>query len=768
MTSILSIPSIDSTPNIRENNFGEILGLRANLQSQDIGPSDLIHRSIYAGSKSALYNQEDFLLDKSKKDDDGYIGYYHFINGMKLANIEPYLTDLINHNAPYKRDVIITYCTYNIFTKSDFRIKYVVHHKDLSVDKTYQVGNRVVKSPPDNQYLLELEASQIVRFFYYLDNPHFQKIGLVSFDNFVNSKNNIKESMDVLIKFLQKGHLSGTRAMYGAVTSCGDDKKTNYYRNRLVDAIIRLDGLAGNNSSNNSELYGSEFTYVMLMLCQGDELGYVKLINDSIMNNDLYTTQSALILVEQVKFLISREQYAMALEIAKKTILILPLDYDCWFHLALTYILVKDFENALLVINSLPIIINKHTDPNDSSPDLFVDTFIERLELNEEVISERSFAQYFPNPKNVKGEDLASIYKMWHDFFLFNPLARHPMVGQHFLQSPLVNSSAIEIASVDTILIKTCGPNSNKTISASQSAGTGSSSILDFTRKSTWGRTYDLFSFMIALVGWDHVIHLKSKIFKSRSAYNDNDSSRDKNYVVDHGVKEKLLTCETWLEQLFITIYEDLRTLMTTIANNKQQERSALEWEMIGLLGWPVKYNLRDSISSLVTSVMGKNVQGEFDYFGTVQVLEIYDEFILDNLNFHDNYNGKFLSNKLILKISSNKMYDNLIKSLEDEYFKLDFILLSIMKLVSWNARWYQYSPNYLVTSILQKLITRYDPVYLMTRIKIIFEQNKKQKTVKSFFGGVKKSKETPYEFHESDTIFNYINYLINWIDEIY
>lgn len=350
---------------------------------------------------------------------------------------------------------------------------------------------------------------------------------------------------------------------------------------------------------------------------------------------------------------------------------------------------------------------------------------------------------------------------MWQDFFIFNPLVRHPFVGQHFLQSPLVNSSAIEIASVDTILIKTCGPNSAKNTFASQSAGTSSSSILDFARKSTWGRTYDLLSLMVALVGWEQVISIKGRIFKLNVEELDG-----KDYVVDHGIKERLVTCETWLEQLFITIYEDLRSLMITIANNKNQERSALEWEIIGLLGWPVKHNLRDSISSLVTSVMGKNLQGEFDYFGIVQLLEIYEEFILDSPNYHDTYNGKFLSNKLILKVSSDKIYDSLIKSLEEEYFKLDFVLLAIMKLVSWSTRWYQYSPCYLVTTIIQKLITKYDLVYLMTRVKVIYELNKRQKIVKSLFG--KKKKELPYEFTEDDTICKYMEQLINWVDRFY
>lgn len=176
MTTAFSFsPSAEATPKIREDNFGETLGIRANLQHQDIGPPDLIHRSIYAGSKSALYNQNDFVKDKQKKDDDGYVGYYHFVNGLKPQSSEQYIMELIKHGAPYKRDAIITYCTYNIFSKTDFRMKYIVHHKDLLVDKSYQIAGRTASEIHPN-YLKELDASQIVRFIYYLDNPDNQLV----------------------------------------------------------------------------------------------------------------------------------------------------------------------------------------------------------------------------------------------------------------------------------------------------------------------------------------------------------------------------------------------------------------------------------------------------------------------------------------------------------------------------------------------------------------------------------------------------------------
>ena len=193
------------------------------------------------------------------------------------------------------------------------------------------------------------------------------------------------------------------------------------------------------------------------------------------------------------------------------------------------------------------------------------------------------------------------------------------------------------------------------------------------------------------------------------------DNSRPE-YVVNNNVKENTqVVCEGWLDQLFLIIYQDLKSLMLITAHDKEQHHSAIEWEMLGLLGWSVKYNLNESISSLMTSVMGTAALGGFDYFGTVQLLEIYDEFILSEVldsnisALHDDYELKLHAHKLILNLSE-EVHDEFIRSLEEDYLTLDFILLNLMKLISWNVRWYQYVSNYLVTKILTKLCTQIRP----------------------------------------------------------
>ncbi|ODV80603.1 uncharacterized protein CANTADRAFT_47218 [Suhomyces tanzawaensis NRRL Y-17324] len=868
-------------PSIRETNYGESLGLRAKFQEKvgsspgydPSGSPDLIHWGKYFGTTSNTYNQNDFTKQTAsesgsgyQKHDDGYIGFYHYANGISFdylqEDIEEYILQLIGievvddkyqfkkselaseRYVHSKREMVITYCSYNIFNKSDFRARFVVHMNSslkstpVQIDKSYQVIPNPSGSAPGSHrktllynhhtikqlplsYWDELKASHLIRLFHQVDNPASQLTGLVNYSNFIDSKAKLKHSVRLLAKFLNKGHLCGSNLSYGLPTICGNkgdqSKKTNHYRNNLVNTLIRLVQLDLSGAVNQyaideiRAIYPNcDFDYVILKLLKVQnntnvEKQYLEVIHRHLLTNSMYTTQLGLILIEQVKFLITKEAYDQALLIAKKCVQILPLDFECWFNLTLCYILIKDYENALLMMNSLPVIINPKQDFADldeisGTKDLFMSTFVHRLNnVNEETISDKSFKSYFPLPqvpvenysssrtrnKDVKisGEDMiyeGSIKKMWCDTPLFTPYLRHPINGNYFYQSPLINCSAREISSVDPQLIKLTGPSSVKGLFTSQSSGSLGFSILDFNRKSTWGRCYDLLSYFVATVGWDTIVGLKEKVFTTDLKTSDGE------FVVNNGQENSpkpSVYCEKWLEQLFLIIYEDLRTIMVISSNDKQQQHSALEWEMLGLLGWGVKYNLEESISSLITSVMGTSVEGGFDYFGTVQLLEIYDEFILSETTgsrielFNDDYDLKFFSNKLILKLSSN-YFEPFVQTLETKYLSLEFVMLHLMKLISWDLRWYNYTPNYLVTKILTKLIIKYDLIFVSTGFRVVFENNKKSvKAPKkkfnsmnffSYLSGTSKTKlEENFEFVDEDTIFDYIERLIRWIESL-
>ncbi|KAL7663107.1 Uncharacterized protein ABC855_g4605 [[Candida] zeylanoides] len=519
------------------------------------------------------------------------------------------------------------------------------------------------------------------------------------------------------------------------------------------------------------------FDYIRLLLLKtqpstNNEQAFIALAHRHLSDHPL-STQSTLILAEQIKFLLAKRHYATALALAERCVSSMPLDFDCWHLLALCYLLDGHYARALTVVNSLPLVSShKHRGDIDAVagvPDFYANTFVERLGTAAEVISERTFEEYFRPPVALQryrraakppAVALASIDKLWHRLLLFNPAARHPIGGNHFYQSPLMNSTAREISSVDPSLVRLCGPTSLRAVLAAQSSGRPTSSMLDFAHRSTWGRCYDLVCLFVGIVGWDEVVRLKSRVFRAGDA-----------------VVASLPACEPWLDQLLLVVYDDLRTVMAITA--KEHHHSALEWSVLGLMGWSVKYNLRESVCALITAVRGKAAAGDFDYFGTVQLLRVYDELVLSNVAdshvdlYHDSYDAHLFSNKLLLDHASRDRHATFVADLESQLLTLDFVLLQLMKLVSWHCRWYQYLPDSLVTRVITKLIVKYDPVYLRGKMRIVFESNKQQtakpKSGKLFglWGSGKKSPVIQEEFVESDTIVDYMEVLIEWVESL-
>lgn len=839
-------------PEIRETNYGETLAYRSQIKDIgssnnefSVGPPDLVHWARYSGVRSSLYTNNDFVGEDTTKDDDGYIGFYHYVNGLGSSNfikeVENYIFQIVgiySENDQYfftketvsstkyttsKRDIVVTYCSYNLFTKSDFRVRYVIHMNGstkkipIQIDKSYQTisysserknmnyNSNSLKEIPSS-YWIELKASQIIRLFKHLDYPSQQITGLVSYSNFVDSKVSLIASIQLLIKFLSRGYVTGTKTGYGASTSCGTKgdilpgtsgnnyKKTNSFRNNLVDTILRLCQLDLSGEScqvaiNEIKKYyfPGDWNWVILQIYKvtpgfNKEQDFLNLVRDHLRNHELYTTQLGLILLEQAKFLISKQQNQLAVTIAQKCVSVLPLDFECWYSLTLAYCLNSDYENAILTINSMPVIINNRdrsleVDIVANIKDFYLSTFLKRSRnTNEEVVSEKTFYNYFPNPKtSVENQkkstqvEEGSIKKLWTDLLLFNPNLRHPISGNHWYQSPVMNCSARELSSVDSSLIKTF-TSSAKMMYSRHSSGSPSTSVLDMGKTSTWDRCYDLLASIVAMIGWENVLEIKSKIFS-------NDSTQVEDPIVVNHERASLIHCENWLDQLFVVLYEDLET-MINMTNGEVRQHSSAEWGLIGLLGWCVKYNLRESITSLMTSVMGASSQGGFDYFGTVQILEIYNEFILSEVSdtnidlLNDSYDSRFFSNKFTLRQSGHS--EKFLASLGNDYMTTEFILLQLIKLISWNVRWYQYTPNYIIVRTLSKLIAKYDLVYIRTSLKVIFEQNKKNsKTKKKFkIGSLLKTtnkvkSEEKYEFVDEDTIIDYVERIICWIDNL-
>ncbi|CUM66550.1 uncharacterized protein PRCAT00004219001 [Priceomyces carsonii] len=852
-----------TVPFIREQKYGQCIGARASLLEElitesTIGPPNLVHWGKYYGMRSNHYLHNEFVVERAsredKRDDEGYVGYYHYVNGLKYESFERDIENYIlgalgieKENGDYyfkknptnesfassRKEMIVTFCSYNLFDKSDFRVRYVINLSGSTkkvaahIDMSYQIvyfssgtydrnrknasynADSVSKIP--RSYWEELKASEIIRLFIQLDDPSRLLTALVSLPGITETRNTILNAIITLVNLLPRGTRAGTRPSFGSSVASGtkNDSKSTDYRNYLVDSLLRLCYLDPNGDIGNfaidaikNKYYQKEdakqwdYVIVLIMKIQAGinrEQDFLNLIHKHLKSN-IYTTQLSLLLSEQVKYLISKSSYDKALLVAKKCVQILSLDFDSWYYLALCYVLVGDYRKALLVMNHIPVVLSHKQKNNDIDTisgitDWYSRTFSHRLNLPDETINENLLNSFFPPPRvNSKiyqryrtspappvEVEMGSITKMWHDMLLFNQNLRHPINGYHFYQSPLINCSGKELSSVDPMLIRICGPSSAKNLLASHSAGTPSTSILDINYKSTWGRCYDLLSLIIAQVGWDELVRIKESSFSGKES----NSSSNQAYVVNNDSSSlQTASCDPWLDQLFLILYEDLRVIMT-IRSRENQQHSALEWEMLGLLGWNVKYGIKESIGSLITSVMGKSMEGLFDYFGTVQLLEIYDEFVLSDVSgshldvYHDVYDNKFYATKLALQLTG-QAYTEFVSSLENDFLTLDFMLLQLIKLVSWNLRWYQYATNYLVMKILTKLIFKHDSIFIRSQLKMIVEQNKAANTKKSLysfstlFGYTTQKKQVEkFEFLEKDTILDYLEEMLTWIENI-
>lgn len=857
------------SPCLRELYYGQILKERSLSQKEyvslnPIGPPDVLHWGKYSGSKSYQLMEDDFnpsaKQSNESKNEDGYIGYYHFVNGIHhtndLGSIENYIFSNLgiknvndefhwshNDSSNYynfgtnKREVIVTFCSYNIFNKSEFKIKYVItplsssKKSALMIDKSFAIipndpNAKTIHSgsslSPDSiltpTFWNELNASLIIRLFCQLDDPSLQIPGLVSLSDFIDTKEDILCAISLLVRFLHRGYLTDLDSRYGAVTSCtnnnGPTLKTNVYSNRLVDCLVRLCDLdisgsfttfAINEIKRRFNNSSDDWNYVILRLLKspfGENKvnDFIQIIHNHLKNNSLFTTQLGLILIEQVKFLISQNNYENALKVAQKAVQVLPLDFDAWFYFALCHVLKGNYPSALLAINSMPITTNQLIPTIDTVSGLndnYSNIFMDHITNNMDLINEKTFFRYFPEPvsyinhtlgitndaevkteKKLKSAE-GRINRLWNEIFVFNPNCRHPISGNFFYQSPLACKSAKEVSSVDSNVRKLCDHNSLKIKLSAYSGKSSTVSVLDFAKSSPWGRCYDLLSFIVARIGWDEIVRLKESTFVE--VENHFDATKSNDYIVSDDTKSgSLAKCEEWLQQMFIIIYEDLKTLVTITSPDRNQNRSALEWSLLGLIGWNAKFNLKITISSLMTSYLGSMYDYDYNYFASVQLLKIYDEFILSDINesnidtINDEYGKSIFTNKLILKEREN-LFETFSQSISEEYLTLDFILLLLAKMVSWNLRWYQYVPNHLVIRVLNRLCLLHSLNYILMRLKIVVQQNTKQSLGSKYqwfgWGSPQKNgnkiEEDEKQFEPEDSIVVYMERIINWADRI-
>ena len=816
-------------PWIREPRFGSTLGNRAkaikrltnNLNLP--GPLDLVHWGRHYGEKSSKFLQNPFEAENGvlhSKQEDGYVGYYHYVNGIDYSGgakaVQKYVVHaigLIEKEGAYfwlpsvdvnalgvyhDREMVVTLCAYNNLGRAEFRARFIVsvpksRKLPVAVSVLYTIESHVLhklhnysnKSIHEVGFSFwdELAALALARLCLSTDDVAHQLCGTVNMPDLVDSLDHLRNTISRTVSLLHKSHLSGQRPRYGHVTTCGADfVKTSKYRNHLIDALVRVVALDSTGKlseiaiSSIQQIYGHEYDFVVCRLLKADlsknnDLRFLQLVHENLTRHGTPLCQNALLLLEQARFLLARKSYGVATQIAAQAVQLLPLDFDAWYTLALCYILDEQYSRALETINAFPLLFAQHefaaTDV-DGVYDSFALAYIERAQRNK-LLDLRTFEAFFPAPTTAgkSTPEMASMAALWHDQFHHQPQLRHPVCGP-FYQSPLFLATSIEVSAVDPRIIKLAGPHATKLALAAQSAGNAWLLMADFDSKLTWGRTYDLLTHLVTIVGWDRVVHIKNATFRGA------DREQTSDFVVDHA-ELAATDVKPWLQLLFLVIYEDLRVMVQM--SSQDEERSALSWSMLGFIGWACKLNLKDSLSAIQTSLLDPSPAMGFDYHGTVKLLEIYNEFVLSDVcastidPLSSVYDGRHYSNKLIVQGTSPEMYAEFVRQLQRGHYSLENVLLSVTKLVSWNVRWYNYMPSALVTETLIKLCAKHDPLVVRLALQILMKNlvRKKEKTPASYtlraMFAAPLQERTHHEFVESDTVMAYMARLLAWLE---
>lgn len=754
------------------------------------------------------------------------------------------------------RLVVVTLCTYNVFARAEVRVRFemrvgaraktgrpVAVHREYSVKTRQKVRTGALDAPAWG----ELAVATLVRCFCGVDDPARLVCGTVSLAAQVCSARALRAALERGVRLLPRGHLTGMRAGFGGVTallkeqdktvksggksvkdgvkdgnvshratpstsSIASDQpdrdsdqsdRTLRYRNRLVDTLVRLVQLdsSGRAAARAADLvrsiHGDAFSVVEARLLRAqhsasNDQRFLALAHSHVLASP-WLAQSALLVVEQVRFLISRGALDPALALAARAVRMLPLDFDCWYHLALCHAVRGNLPDAVRTLAQLPVLFAR---TQQEGVDGFPDVVFLREQAAKNGVRPR-FASFGAKFEKAEADPSARPYVQLGAVFplpTWAPLAADlpaplapsapagpPVFGPYHL-TPLLRASALELSVLDAAVAKVSAQNSPRLLLCAHSAG-APPCVLDWDRASTFGRAHSLVTFMAAVYGWDAVVRAKTQVFEladSKPASPDSaefpaSTSRIRTLSDSETRKEQHITalptaatsestldvlaslepldapapCPLWLDLLFLVVYDDLRTVLTV----SDVDRSALSWQMIGLLGWTCKINLKDSITALMTSVAAAEREGSFDYFGTIKLLEIYSELVLSSVDessidlFSCVYDQRHYAHKLALRRAPKIMLD--LVSL----FSLEYVLQLVLRYVAWTVRWYGYMPSFLVTDTLIRLCYKYDPVQIRATMRVVSAQKPEKKQL----GSARLALDSG--------VVEYVDSLLDWID---
>lgn len=325
----------------------------------------------------------------------------------------------------------------------------------------------------------------------------------------------------------------------------------------------------------------------------------------------------------QVRYLIeTKKDFKMAQLLAQNAVNCAPSEFEPWYLLTKAYIKCNDIENALLSLNACPM-----------------------ASLKEKYVLKRVVP--FPN-----------------DTALHLPLP------------------------VDAVLDEVTSLNPQDVQQEHKSADPALTNLAASNLKSTFQLAYKLLTDIVQITGWEKLLKIRSLIFvmedeyqnstdeipkidNSNSSKNANDSASINTSASSLRVKR---LCERWLDNLFMLLYEDLKTYtlwqteqLYFEAQNSTYNKLTFEWELYGLCARRLGHYPESS------RAFQQGLSQRFSSLSAKRLLEFYQIERRHIRNMSNMPNSSMTSGQILQRI---KEIDNNIIEL-------------IVKICCWNHRWY-------------------------------------------------------------------------------
>lgn len=630
--------NIMDIPRILEHRYGESLGFRTNLLKKfskmdrlGLGPPDLIHFTIYD-----RFHEEE-------------VGQYFYVTGvdvsnesmpialMKMLKIDQKGTGDLEHNN------IATFCSLNIFSQVDLRIRYEYDNKSSYHSYAVKCSDGVTQVPLTKQIWEELFVSCCLRSLITNKDPSRKLPGIVEYPLGIDigGKPVCERVIVLLCKYLPRTLDIGwdsTKSMHPTI-----------FNNYLMDALLIFISLTPHlieftidllkrlsvEDEDNGLFY--KCALIALLKQHGErDIEFITLLNETL--DPLFPLLSALqpkdvnsfqllncmsdLLNLQTDFLLSNRDYELALLTAQKSTDLALDSFDSWFLLTKCYIQLKQYDNALITLNSMP-------------------NLPQHDKITKSYFNEVALTDYYTRPLGDINHGGRTHKLLSSEFDIISESIRQMNDSKirKILFGRIVMPNESRNGYLEDLWDNVCmrlgpiyGPQSVNSINFVPLKEVESISDMkllsrnSMSKQYNWSQTkvYDLLIELVLTLGWNELLQLRSKVFVMENEYSPTNKATMDQTLRGYGrtkdiplkIRKKRL-CERWLDQLFLDIYDDLEISRHTFEEH-DVKRSGLEWELLGLTMLRT-WQWDNAIICLRTSIKAR-----FDPISVLKLLELY------------------------------------------------------------------------------------------------------------------------------------------------